>query len=40
MFTGRAKRQKNRLPKKYQDALNALRRDIELNGPVAPSWPD
>ena len=39
MFTGKAKRQKDRLPKRYQDALNALRRDIELNGPVAPSWP-
>lgn len=39
MFTGKAKRQKDKLPQKYQDALDALRRDIALNGPVASSWP-
>jgi hypothetical protein len=39
MFTGKAKRQKEKLPQRYQDALDALRRDIELNGPVVSSWP-
>jgi len=40
MFTGKAKKKKEKLPGKYQDALDALRRDIELNGPVVPSWPN
>ena len=40
LFTGKAKRQKDKLPKKYQDALNALSRDIELNGPAAINWPN
>jgi hypothetical protein len=40
MFTGNAKRQKERLPQKYQDALDALRRDLEINGPVASNWPN
>lgn len=39
LFTGKAKRQKGKLPQKYQDALDALRRDIEINGPVAANWP-
>jgi len=39
-FTGRAKKQKERLPERYQDALDALRRDMELNGPVLPNWPN
>jgi hypothetical protein len=39
LFTGRSKRQKEKLPEKYQYALDALRRDIELNGPMVPSWP-
>ena len=40
LFTGKAKRQKDKLPEKYQEALNALSRDIELNGPAAVKWPN
>jgi mRNA-degrading endonuclease RelE of RelBE toxin-antitoxin system len=40
VFTGRAKKQKEKLPKQWQDVLDALRRDIEINGPVAKSWPN
>jgi hypothetical protein len=39
MFSGKAKRHKDKLTKKYQDALDALRRNIELNGPAASNWP-
>jgi mRNA-degrading endonuclease RelE of RelBE toxin-antitoxin system len=39
LFTGKAKRQKERLPEKYQDALDALRVDLEQNGPAAVNWP-
>ena len=39
-FTGKAKKQIDRLPVKFQDALDALRRDIEINGPVVTKWPN
>jgi len=39
-FTGKAKKKKEKLPERYQDALDALIMDIELNGPVVPSWPN
>ena len=40
LFTGKARKQKEILPERFQDVLDALRRDIELNGPVLPKWPN
>lgn len=39
-FTGKAKKQKEKLPERYQVILEALTADIVLNGPVTPSWPN
>lgn len=39
-FTGKAKKQKDKLPERYRDALDALTLDIEMNGPAVPSWPN
>lgn len=39
-FTGQARKQKDRLPERYQAALVALTSDITQNGPVVPSWPN
>jgi len=39
LFTGKAKKQKDALPLRLQDALDALRRDLEVGGPAAPAWP-
>jgi hypothetical protein len=38
--TGKARKQKEQLPERWQALLDALRRDIEVNGPVVPSWPN
>lgn len=39
-FTGKARKQKDKLPERYQAALDALRRDIEISGPVLAGWPN
>ncbi len=38
-ITGKAKRQVERLPGTFRDTVDALRRDIMANGPVAHRWP-
>lgn len=38
-FTGKARRQVQRLPEAFRDAVDALRRDIASNGPTAHQWP-
>jgi len=38
-ITGKAKRQYERLARKFRGAVNALRSDIMANGPVAHHWP-
>jgi mRNA-degrading endonuclease RelE of RelBE toxin-antitoxin system len=39
-FSGKAARQVKRLPERFQDTVDALRRDIEANGPAASNWPN
>ena len=39
-FTGRAKKQKEKLPERFQDTLEFLVADIETHGPVVPAWPN
>lgn len=39
-FTGKAKKQKEKLPERFQDALDFLVADIEQSGPVVPTWPN
>ncbi|GHS85897.1 hypothetical protein FACS1894103_7330 [Campylobacterota bacterium] len=38
-LTGKAKKQKDRLPEEMQDALMALLIDLRLGGPAAVHWP-
>ena len=37
-FSHRAAKQKGRLPQSVQDSLLALATDLELSGPMQPSW--
>lgn len=39
VFTGMAKKQKDRLPPDMAAALYALQRDLEENGPIRGNWP-
>ena len=39
-ITGKARKQKEKLPERFKDALDALTLDIELNGPAVPAWPN
>jgi hypothetical protein len=40
VFTGRAKKQKAKLPLRVQEALFQLVREIEAGGPVRGDWPN
>lgn len=40
LFTGKARKQKEKLPKNVQDTLAALVVDIETTGPVRGDWPN
>ncbi len=39
-FSGKARKQKEKLPKSVQDNLAALVVDIETSGPVRGDWPN
>lgn len=39
-FTAKAKKQKEKLPIRYQAILEALTADICFHGPIVPSWPN
>ena len=39
-FTGKARKQKNKLPRKIQELLFQLAQDIEATGPVRGDWPN
>lgn len=40
VFTGKARKQKEKLPLKVQVTLYQLARDIEASGPVRGDWPN
>ena len=39
-FTGRARKQKQKLPLRVQESLFQLVRDIEATGPIRGDWPN
>lgn len=39
-FSHKAAKQAGKLPKREREILMALVRDLQLNGPVAPEWPN
>jgi mRNA-degrading endonuclease RelE of RelBE toxin-antitoxin system len=39
-FTDRARKQKQKLPRRVQETLFQLVRDIEVSGPVRGDWPN
>jgi mRNA-degrading endonuclease RelE of RelBE toxin-antitoxin system len=40
VFTNKARKQKGKLPRKIQEALFQLVREIEMAGPVRGNWPN
>jgi mRNA-degrading endonuclease RelE of RelBE toxin-antitoxin system len=39
-FTGKTRKQKDKLPKKVRELLFQLAKDIEASGPVRGDWPN
>lgn len=39
-FTGKAAKQARKLPKREQETLVALVRDLQMRGPALPDWPN
>ncbi len=39
LFTGKARKQQKKLPADMQTALNLLRRELQIQGPVQAKWP-
>lgn len=39
-FTGKARKQKGKLPRKIRELLFLLAKDIEASGPVRGDWPN